>query len=514
MASYALDSDGQSFSVKVFVNAPYDRYVSRDTRFWQASGIDVSLTASGLSVQTQSLLSILIGGIAFETPAGSTSPAAEANTDFPLFSDRTTAFKLSARNPQDFVLIFKDSVRGLTPGAPVEFHGIPVGEVVDIQAKINAETFEFSAPVTIRVDATRLGVQIVDLPPGADFATARQKLIDTLVAHGVRAQLRSGSLLTGALFVSFDFYPDDPPVTVDWSHPPVRVADRARASSRCSRRSSSNIVDKLDQMPFKAIGRRLRKTLGEVDHTLVSARGTLDTGRDTFQDAGKLIEPNSVLGAELGNTLQEVSRAARSVASGGLPRAPSRGAHSRQDRGGAMRADRLPTGIPIALVGAGGRLRQRTGALLYARCDRDGGRGAGARYALSSGRSSIPAAVDRPEFVVQIAPNRVDIDEFNRWAAPLNDGIARVVATNLSVLLGTSDVAMAPLANFRPPVACHIDVQRFESIPGQSVLIDAIWTVHHTAGASRAPDAPSRARPSRPRASTPLRRRTAAPSPP
>jgi paraquat-inducible protein B len=93
VASYALDSDGQSFSVKVFVNAPYDRYVSRDTRFWQASGIDVSLTASGLSVQTQSVLSILIGGIAFETPAGSTSPASEANTDFPLFSDRAT-FKL------------------------------------------------------------------------------------------------------------------------------------------------------------------------------------------------------------------------------------------------------------------------------------------------------------------------------------------------------------------------------------------------------------------------------------
>src|SRR4029453_16233011 len=117
--------------------------------------------------------SILVGGIAFETPTGSVLPAAEANTDFPLFSDRTAAFKLSARNPQAFVLIFKDSVRGLAPGAPVEFHGIPVGEVVDIQAKINAETFEFSSPVTIRVDAARLGVQTIALPPGPDFRTAR-----------------------------------------------------------------------------------------------------------------------------------------------------------------------------------------------------------------------------------------------------------------------------------------------------------------------------------------------------
>ena len=68
VASYALDKDGQSFTVKVFVRAPYDQYVTPNTRFWQASGVDLSLSANGLSVQTQSLLSILIGGIAFETP--------------------------------------------------------------------------------------------------------------------------------------------------------------------------------------------------------------------------------------------------------------------------------------------------------------------------------------------------------------------------------------------------------------------------------------------------------------
>ena len=184
--------------------------------------------------------------------------------------------------------------------------------MVDIQAKINAETFEFSAPVTIRIDATRLGVQIVDLAPGADFAAMRQKLIETLIAHGVRAQLRSGSLLTGALFVSFDFHPDAPPVTLDWSHQPVQLPT-VPGQLAALEAKLVNIVDKLDQMQFKAIGDDVRKTLGEVDRTLVSARGTLDAGRDTLQDAGRLVEPNSVLGAELGNTLQEVSRAARSI---------------------------------------------------------------------------------------------------------------------------------------------------------------------------------------------------------
>ncbi len=103
VASYELDKDGQASTVKVFVKAPYDQYVTPNTRFWHASGIDVSLSASGLTVQTQSLLSILVGGIAFETPAtGPVLPAAEADTVFTLFSDRAEAFKLPARDPQTY----------------------------------------------------------------------------------------------------------------------------------------------------------------------------------------------------------------------------------------------------------------------------------------------------------------------------------------------------------------------------------------------------------------------------
>jgi uncharacterized lipoprotein YmbA len=98
------------------------------------------------------------------------------------------------------------------------------------------------------------------------------------------------------------------------------------------------------------------------------------------------------------------------------------------------------------------------------------------------GPVSVPAAVDRPEFVVQVAPNRVDVDEFNRWDAPLSDSIARTVAGDLSVLLGTPDVAVAPLANFRPDYRVTINVQRFDSVPGQTVLVDAVWAVHKTAG--------------------------------
>jgi paraquat-inducible protein B len=313
VVSYELDKDGRVLTIKVFVNAPYDQYVTSNTRFWNASGIDVSLTASGLTVQTQSVLSILVGGIAFETPAnGPVLPPADANALFTLFSDRTEAFKLAALNPQTFMLIFKDSVRGLTPGAPVEFRGIPVGEVTEISAQVDARTFEFSAPVTIVLDAQRLGVKIEEMPPGADLTTMRREMIDHLVAHGARAQLRTGNLLTGALFVAFDFFPDAPPATVDWSQKPVQLPT-IPGELQAIEANVASILTKLDQVPYKALGDDLRKVMAELDQTLGGARGTLDKADTLVVNTNKLVEPNSVLGAELGNTLQEVSQAARGL---------------------------------------------------------------------------------------------------------------------------------------------------------------------------------------------------------
>jgi uncharacterized lipoprotein YmbA len=98
------------------------------------------------------------------------------------------------------------------------------------------------------------------------------------------------------------------------------------------------------------------------------------------------------------------------------------------------------------------------------------------------GPVTIPASVDQPEFVVQIAPNRVEVNEFNRWVAPLNDAVARAVAGDLVVLLGTPEVASAQLANFTPDYRVTIDLQRFDSIQGDAALVEAVWTVRKTAG--------------------------------
>ena len=320
VASYVLDRDGRRFTVKIFVKAPYDQYVSPNTRFWQASGVDMQLSANGLSVQTQSLLSILIGGVAFETPAiGPVLPAADANSVFPLYVTRAQAYEPPPRNPQTFELIFDQSVRGLEPGAPVELRGIKVGQVVNIRSQIDAKTLKFSAPVLIELDAQRLGMKFLDLPQGADFASLRRKVIDSLVAHGVRAQLQTASLLTGSAFVAFDFFPSAPPVSVDWSQNPPALPTTP-GQLQAVEAGLGDMVTKLSKLPLQQIGTNLQKSLTDLDLTLVSARSalvsmntTLSDASTTLTNANGLVGPKSEQIQQIDETLQELRRAARSI---------------------------------------------------------------------------------------------------------------------------------------------------------------------------------------------------------
>ena len=102
--------------------------------------------------------------------------------------------------------------------------------------------------------------------------------------------------------------------------------------------------------------------------------------------------------------------------------------------------------------------------------------------AVMVGPVTIPASVNQPEFVVQVAANRVQVDEFNRWVAPLGDAIARAVAGDLVVLLGSPEVASNQLANFVPDYRVTIDVQKFESVPGSAATLEAVWTVRKSVG--------------------------------
>jgi paraquat-inducible protein B len=174
------------------------------------------------------------------------------------------------------------------------------------------KTFEFSVPVTIRLDPTRLGVKVVDSTAGVDLATVRRRLIDSLIAHGARAQLATGNLLTGATYVSIDFFPGAPPATVDWSQSPPQIPTTP-GKFQATEATVENIIKKLDTVPFQEIGEDLQKAIAQLNATLLTAQGTLSSARGTLENTSALTEPNSSQVQQIGNTLQEVSRAARSL---------------------------------------------------------------------------------------------------------------------------------------------------------------------------------------------------------
>ena len=201
---------------------------------------------------------------------------------------------------------------GSQPGRPVEFRGIQIGEVTDISAQIDLKTFEFSAPVTISLDPRRLGVKILDLGPGVNLETMRRSLIDALVAHGVRAQLKTGNLLTGSVYVSLDFFPGAPRATVDWSQTPVQLPTIS-GQLEATEATVEDIIKKLDKVKFQEIGDDLRKAINQLDKTLVDAQGTLASAQGTLDNTRDLTGPNSMQVQQISSTLQEVSRAARSL---------------------------------------------------------------------------------------------------------------------------------------------------------------------------------------------------------
>ena len=298
----ALDKDGKGVTFTIFIQAPYDQYVTKNTRFWNASGIDVSLDATGIQIRTESVVSILVGGIAFQVePDSAPEPPADANAVFTLFPDRTQAFKRADTVVDTYLLVFDGSVRGLTVGAPVDFRGVTMGEVVRIGVSIDPKTFGFHMLVEVKIFPRRLTAQqfIGDRVAVAQSEQERRKRMKEFVDRGMRAQLRSGNLLTGQLYVALDFFPGSPKVTLDLAKKPPEIPTIPGTFEELQE-TLTGIVKKLDKLQIDEIGGDARKVLASLDETLKGVdvllksvdaglvpdlRRTLDTAGQTLKSA-------------------------------------------------------------------------------------------------------------------------------------------------------------------------------------------------------------------------------------
>lgn len=329
VVSYSLDDGGAGVALKVFINAPYDRYVSANTRFWNVSGVDVHLDASGLRVDTHSLASILAGGIAFQTPgrAGAVVPAS-ADSRFELYPSRELALKHPDTVVEEYTLVFKSSVRGLTVGAPMDFRGIVVGEVKSISLEFDPQSKSFVSLVEVRFYPERLSARMhTGSPEPRELISDLRERMDEMVANGLRGQLRSASLLTGQLYVAIDFIADAPQATMDWEATPPRIPTVSNGLDELQA-SLNRIASRLEKVPFDAIGADLRQALQTLDRTMKSTnqlivridheiapelRSAVGNARRTLETVEHSLASDAPLQQGVHDTLHEVSRAAASL---------------------------------------------------------------------------------------------------------------------------------------------------------------------------------------------------------
>jgi paraquat-inducible protein B len=337
---YDLAPDGKSMEIKIFMNAPYDGYITSDTRFWESSGIHASVGAGGLSLQTESVLSILVGGIVFETPPSATpGKPAPAKSVFTLFDNRDAAMAPQVSESERYVLYFDESLRGLSVGAPVTMLGLPVGEVtavgLDYVPKMHG--------IRTRVEIMTYQYRLLRHMGKSDVATVKtmsregsQNIMQRLVEEkGMRAQLRTGSLISGQRYVALDYFPDAPKARIDRAKDPPQFPVAPGKTENIELQLKS-ILAKLDKVPVEEIGKELKKTLDALENTLQSADRTLTrVDAETLPEAKKTLEDlrraaaaaervlsstdNTLLGPdapaqqELRAALQEIARSARAI---------------------------------------------------------------------------------------------------------------------------------------------------------------------------------------------------------
>ncbi|WP_300751772.1 MlaD family protein [Janthinobacterium sp.] len=327
VVSFALDKDGNGITMSVFVNAPYDQFVGKDARWWHASGVDVRLDSNGFKLNTQSLAAMLVGGIAFEAENGrKPQEPAPAGTIYRLAADEASAMREPDGEAITSVFYFDQSLRGLQPGATVDFRGIVLGEVRSVGIEFDPVKKNFRMPVTVNLYPARLGMRF-KAAVGQPDGSAGHQLLERMVSRGLRAQLRTGNLLTSQLYIALDFFPKAPKVELDVNKYPMEVPTVPNTLDELQTQIAS-IARKLDQVPFDEIGNNLNSTIKQADalfkqgnalfkqldgQVVPEVRDTLKAAKQTFGTAEQVLQKDSPLQSDVRQALQQLTQTLQSL---------------------------------------------------------------------------------------------------------------------------------------------------------------------------------------------------------
>jgi len=327
----AFDSDKKEVRYDAFIDAPYDDLVTTSSRFWNVSGVAINASAAGIEVSTGSLETILLGGVAFGTLAN-IPPGVKASSGaiYKLAASYHELTEDPYRYRAYFVTQFKQSLRGLEPGAPVEYRGIPVGKVERILLKELAEKREAglgrAIPVLFYLEPGRLGVG-----DSEESVNYMRQSIGEWVGNGMRASLQTGSLLTGSLYLNLDYYPEAEAVASEnFDKYPV-IPSIPSGLGRLEQQLGT-LLDKLNNLPLDPLVAKASTALGTLDGTLKSLSGTLESLEVILEKDGtkalpgelsatlaelrstlKGLSPDSPVGQSLSNSVFELNRTLRNL---------------------------------------------------------------------------------------------------------------------------------------------------------------------------------------------------------
>ena len=314
VVAYHFDQEADAVLINVFVKAPFHEKVFQSTQFWSVSGIDFTMDANGIKVDTQSLVSIMTGGVAFDLPsAESHSIIAEDATMFHLYPNRDKRDEESYTIRRNYLMYFDQSIRGLLPGAPVEIMGVQIGEVISTKLIFDEKNQKFLIPVLVAIEPERLSSLITETGEVLDDKQLRLKLtveqpdldaafpikIKKLVANGFRAQLKTGSLLTGQLYIDLDYYPNAPAaeVTMEGDY---RVFPTISAPLKQIGQRVDNILKRIEDLPLDEMGQNINSILQKIDSIPIA-----EIGQDMQVAIEALTQTLDELKALSGNINQE-----------------------------------------------------------------------------------------------------------------------------------------------------------------------------------------------------------------
>ncbi|MDB6178148.1 MlaD family protein [Paracoccus sp. Z330] len=477
MENLRLAEDGNSVVVDGFIQAPHDRRLTSATVFWDSSGFSVSLGAQGVSLNVNSLTSLLQGGVSFDTPVSGGKPVDTVEA-FPVQPDEATArsnvFVADEAGQLQLTMLIDEAVTGLNKGADVQFQGLNVGQVADLAVRATSDETTgagISEEVTLAISPTRLGLDPDATPEDAlDF-------LQRAVADGLRARVASSGLFGTQLVIELVEIPDAQAAEIDMAGEPFPLIPTAPADVTDFTSTAQGVLTKVGDLPIeevmnsatemlnsvtafvrsedtRAIPGSLRQTIEEAQAAATDLRGVLQELResDAAINAGEAMAAASELVAkvndaadrlpELLDSLNATAGSVRNIDFTSIGAELDATLQELRDVVGTQAAANLPAQLSSlikTLEGAASEISVVAGEI------RDSGAGSGMgrmiQEATAAFESVQAAAVDVPDMVNQIDAAAAKVDEVNFAAISAQ---AEGILADLRAMLGSEDAERLP----------------------------------------------------------------------